>query len=81
MKKTEYPTYKCVSCDFYDQLESWATFSKKLSINYLTKEGIDKSSLIVIKDLVTINKEEFLITDTGEKIRLDLIQLIEPTPL
>ncbi len=66
------PEYKCVSCDFYDQLEIHATFRHQLSAVIKEGEGTVETEF-VIKTLITRNKEEFLVTDNGEEIRLDRI--------
>ncbi len=65
--------YQKVSCDFYDQLEAFATQKKELSISYWANDSLITNDIITIKTLETKNKEEFLITTSGLRIRLDKI--------
>lgn len=66
--------YKRVGCDFYDQLESYATLKKKIAIQYIDSSSSNSVyEEITIKTLETKNKEEFLISTSGLRIRLDKI--------
>ncbi len=70
--------YIPIDCNFYDNLEAFATTQKIIEINYLNT-NYDKiiSQKIKIKDLETLNGEEFMIFENIEnsesniKIRLD----------
>ncbi len=65
-------TYIPISCSFYDQLEDIAVRKIKSKIIYLE----DNSKKIVedyIVDFKNINKEEFLVLSSGDKIRLDML--------
>ena len=71
--------YKPVACDFVDQVEIAALRKTKGRIRYL-----DGDTEVEIEDQVvdwqTKNKEEFLVTANGLKIRLDqVIQLFDQT--
>jgi Rho-binding antiterminator len=62
--------YKPISCDFHSELELLALRGTSCQILYKTEEGIQSISG-VIKDLYTLNKEEFLLLQDSKKIRLD----------
>lgn len=64
--------YKPISCSFYDKILEMATLKKRVSIQYL-EINQKKTIESIIKDVFTQNKEEFLLTDGGHKIRLDNI--------
>ena len=68
--------YNRINCNFYDQLEIFATFNKELNISYLDEDATVINDTIKIKTLETKNKEEFLITMLGRRIRLDKIVTI-----
>ena len=65
--------YTCVSCDFYDTLEIFAMRKIQVKINYKNEAGIDTTIITLIKNLVTRNKEEFIVTLSDMEIRLDQI--------
>lgn len=65
--------YTCVSCDFYDTLEIFAMRKNHVKINYKNEAGIDTTIITLIKNLVTRNKEEFIVTLSDMEIRLDQI--------
>ncbi len=65
-------TYKTISCQFYDELESLAVKKIKSQITYMDNEH-EKSVEDIIIDFRTKNKEEFLILKNGLQIRLDKI--------
>ncbi|MFT4971223.1 MAG: Rho-binding antiterminator [Paraglaciecola sp.] len=63
--------YQPISCDFYDELELLA-MRKTVAKIVIRKEedGVEEISN-VIKTLYTKNKEEFLVLENGNEIRLD----------
>ncbi|MBC8172528.1 MAG: hypothetical protein H7X71_01365 [Chitinophagales bacterium] len=65
--------YKPVSCDLYDHLSALSVHGKRVSLEIRDETGESKKLTVQISDIVTKNKEEFLITDTGDSIRLDRI--------
>jgi transcriptional antiterminator Rof (Rho-off) len=66
------PAYQPISCTLYDRLTDIAVVGRRVKLTYL-EEGNQKTDLVMIKDLVTQRKEEFLITDQLPPIRLDRI--------
>lgn len=64
--------YKPINCSTYDKLEALAVQKTICVIQFLES---DTETVISskIKTLETINKEEFLILETGTRIRLDNI--------
>ncbi|MFK8105280.1 MAG: hypothetical protein AB8G15_22400 [Saprospiraceae bacterium] len=65
--------YQRISCDRYDQFEIYATFKKQLRVQYLGADAKPTTSEFKIKTLETKDKAEYLISDTGLRIRLDQI--------
>lgn len=65
--------YKRVSCDFYDQLEIHASRKSRLKIKFVNEDEETKELKTAIKTLETKNKEEFLVTESGHRLRLDRI--------
>lgn len=64
--------YKPVSCDLYDQLTQSVVLRKRVELE-IAGAGGKKMIIASVTDIITRNKEEFLITDSGELIRLDTI--------
>ncbi len=74
MTKTD---YKPIDCDFYDHFEIHAMRGTWVEIEY--EEGRNIQSLIgKIKTLETKKKEEYVITDSGLRIRLDRVTKLIP---
>lgn len=67
--------YTPVPCAFYDEFEAAAIKGQICEIVYLENdvEKIIKSKII---NLQTKDKEEFVILENNQKIRLDFIQLL-----
>ena len=72
MEESKKIKYQCGGCHFYDQLEAYATLKTEVSIAYKHQTEI-KAIVTKIKDLQTVNKQEFLITQKNITIRLDHI--------
>ncbi len=64
--------YEPISCEFYDQLEVAIQRKIPSTIVYLKNEQ-KESTKGIVKTMCVFNCKEFLILDSGEKIRLDLI--------
>jgi len=67
-------SYVPIDCGFYDELVLHAMRKNKLAIQ---KGSSKKFPEVVIKDLQTRNKEEFIHFDNGEVVRLDEIITVE----
>lgn len=61
-------SYKPVDCSLYDRYELWAMQGKSLNIN--TLHGVYRG---VIHTLEAIAGEEWMVLQSGERIRLDHI--------
>lgn len=70
--------YQKVSCDFYDEIETYAALRKKVIITY-QKQSEDLVLKSTIKGLKTTKeKEEFLILPDNTMIRLDhVVRILE----
>lgn len=70
--------YLPIACNLYDRLTDLATRRHKVSL--VVRTGTDEISWndVIIADIVTRNKEEFLVTACGRECRLDhIIQLAD----
>ena len=63
--------YIPISCDFHSELELLAMRGTACQIEYRNLEGKIVRISAIIKDMYTLNKEEFLILHDSAKIRLD----------
>ena len=63
--------YQPVSCDFYDELELLALRQTVAELIIRMEDGASQKLSQKIKNLQTRNKEEFLILENGQEIRLD----------
>lgn len=71
MKLTE-DKYQPIDCNFHDILLDRATRKIKVNLKYLLdNQPIEKQ--VIFKDVNTKSKEEFLVLEDGETIRLDKI--------
>lgn len=68
--------YKPINCNFYDELEAYATLRKEVLVQYMVGGMMIKTESMIIKDFLTKNGEEFLISTKGTKIRLDNIMAV-----
>ncbi len=70
--------YTPIDCNYYDRLEAHATRRQRIRIDYRNEQGeaaVLEGALIV--DLQTRNKEEFMILETGQEIRLDKLIAVD----
>lgn len=73
--------YTPIDCNFHDILLDRATRQSAVVLEYVDSDGIQCKEA-VIKDVYTKEGEEFLLTHSGETIRLDQIVSLdgkEPT--
>lgn len=66
--------YTAVSCAFYDEFEAAAVRRIECTIVY-KDENREKTVRARVIDFKTEDKQEFIILDNGQKIRLDKILL------
>lgn len=71
--KNKNPSYKTISCSFYDLLLEKATLKEKIQLIYKPFGEEEISIYGIIIDVYTKNKEEFLKLDSEQIIRLDYI--------
>jgi Rho-binding antiterminator len=74
-------TYQRISCDYYDNLEAWATLKTLCHIIYLSETGEQKSTQGLITDLFAENHAEYMVLNNGLTIRLDYILSINDKPM
>jgi transcriptional antiterminator Rof (Rho-off) len=65
--------YICIGCDLYDRLELLAMRATSVELIYKDEKNQLVKAYHTIKDLETKNKEEFLITKSGLRLRLDKV--------
>ncbi|RHX92981.1 hypothetical protein DLM75_07450 [Leptospira stimsonii] len=72
--------YVPVSCDFYDRLEEFVLRKRMVSLEISETPEFPLRTLekVRILDLVSSNREEFAVLESGEKIRLDYILKVLP---
>lgn len=64
-------TYQPISCDFHDILEDAAVRRLLVEVDYRDPQGSERTVNSKIKDITVEGQEEFLLLESGEKIRLD----------
>ena len=69
--------YQPINCGFYDYFEAAITLRKRVVISYLNANEEIVNKEITPINLINKNKEEFLLLDDGEKIRLDKITMFD----
>lgn len=72
-------TYKPISCGLHDVLESIAVLREQATIIYEDESGNRHQVRSKIKDVFSLNREEFLKLDDDTEIRLDRIKLVNET--
>jgi len=65
--------YQPINCHFYDELELLAIRQKNCLIQYQNEAEKMLEKMDVILDFKIIDKAEFMLLKSGEKIRLDKI--------
>jgi Rho-binding antiterminator len=63
--------YLPISCDFYDILEALAVRQVKTTVEFMDGEKSVTLKEVIITDLQTRDKEEFMYLDNDQVIRLD----------
>jgi Rho-binding antiterminator len=69
--------YRPISCNFYDELELAAMRKKPVIIRFMDVAGNERSIQAVIQNLYSVSGEEFMLLDTGEKLRLDQLLSVD----
>lgn len=75
----EQEKYVPLACQFYDVLEMHASRKEEVIITFFESGSSTKTVHSKIKNLLTRNKEEFLILPDDTEIRLDQILSINNT--
>jgi Rho-binding antiterminator len=63
--------YIPINCEFHDVLESLATTGASATIVFRNESGTIERRSAAIADVYARDGEEFLVLDTGERLRLD----------
>ena len=74
--------YIPISCSYYDRLEAWAVRREPVKIQFqdlAQEKSVETEGIIV--DLISRDKVEYLVLDTGEIIRLDHLITVNDIPL
>lgn len=66
-------SYQPIDCGFHDLLLAKATLREIIQLQYYDKGNNRATVSSIIKDVYTKNKEEFLLLESGERVRLDRI--------
>jgi transcriptional antiterminator Rof (Rho-off) len=69
-------TYQPINCEFHDAIETYATRRETVDIVVEDPAEDSRSIRTVVCDVYSRNGEEFLLTDAGERIRLDKVKSI-----
>lgn len=70
--------YTPIDCNYYDRLEALATLRQRIRIDYRNEKGeATVLEYAMIVDLQTRNKEEFMILENGQEIRLDKLIAVD----
>jgi Rho-binding antiterminator len=65
--------YQPISCELHDVLESAATLRKPVAVIALDAQGVSTVRTARITDIFGRDGVEYLVTDSGETIRLDAL--------
>lgn len=67
--------YNPISCDFFDQLNVAMQRKIPSTIIYLEDENNDEQFTLkgIVKTMEVVDGKEFLVLETKEKVRLDLV--------
>jgi Rho-binding antiterminator len=68
--------YQPINCEFHDVIESYAT--RRETVDIVVEDAAEniRNVRTVVCDIYSRNTEEFLLTDAGERIRLDKVKSI-----
>lgn len=69
--------YKQVSCNFYDQLTDLITVKKYVHVEYSSDIGEFLKQNTILKDIVLKEKQEYLVLNSGDEIRLDRLKKVD----
>lgn len=75
------PAYQPINCNFYDHFEAAIVQRRAVSLEFKLPDGTVTRQTVKLKDLKTVDKEEFVQLANGEWLRLDqVISLDEHAP-
>ena len=74
-------SYIPINCSYYDELESIATLRKSVSVVYSNGKETITLNQVLIQDLFTKDKEEFVELSSGHVIRLDHLIEVDGKPV
>lgn len=73
--------YRPINCEFHDLLEAAATRGRVAALELIGDDGTPRHCHARIIDLVARDGIEWMLLDSGERIRLDRIVAIDGEPL
>lgn len=65
--------YRQISCSHHDRIEAAVVTARICQLTYRTRDAVEKTIGVRLTDVLTHNGEEFVVTDTGDEIRLDRV--------
>lgn len=65
--------YQPINCNYYDVILAYATKRTAVEIKFENLDEEPVSFMAIVKDVYTKNKEEFILLESRESIRLDKI--------
>lgn len=66
-------SYEPISCAIHDQLEALAVLGRTIRLTYETRDGTTDQIRSRILDIYASDGAEYLLLETGQRIRLDRI--------
>ena len=69
--------YRSISCELHDRLEDIATLRKRVRVRYREESGALQQRQAVIVDVFARHGAEYLSLDSGETVRLDLLEEVD----
>lgn len=73
--------YTPISCSIYDQLEAFAVQGVEVTLIYRNSGNEEMQVTTMIQDLQTRNHVEYLVTTSGQEIRLDHLVSVNQIPV
>lgn len=73
--------YVPINCEFHDVLESTATRRHAANIRFTDDAGTEHTVHARIADLITVDRVEYLVTDAGQRVRLDRLVSVDGVKL
>lgn len=70
--------YEPIDCGLHDRMEAWCVERRGCALRVRSEDGSEWEVVARIEDVFAAGGEEFMLLDSGERIRLDRIVAIHP---